>query len=92
MTLADVASDLSAATGRKITYVDIPHEAFMAEIEKSGAPTDVIWMLDYLFSTVLDGRNASLTDGVAKALGRPPKDFATYAREVATTGVWRTAA
>ncbi|MEL6323727.1 MAG: NAD(P)H-binding protein [Pseudomonadota bacterium] len=92
MTLSDVAADLSAATGRQITYVDVPHEGFMAEIEASGAPKEVAWMLDYLFSTVLDGRNASLTHGVARALGRPPKDFADYARDVARTGVWERAA
>ncbi|WP_430404050.1 NAD(P)H-binding protein [Hyphomonas sp.] len=92
MTLADVAADLSDATGRKITYVNVPHDGFMAEIEASGAPTEVAWMLDYLFATVLDGRNASLTDGVARALGRPPKDFAAYARDVARTGVWERAA
>ncbi|MEL7481202.1 MAG: NAD(P)H-binding protein [Pseudomonadota bacterium] len=92
MTLSDVAADLSAATGREITYVDVPHEGFMAEIEASGAPKEVAWMLDYLFSTVLDGRNASLTHGVARALGRPPKDFADYARDVARTGVWERAA
>ncbi|MEO0981739.1 MAG: NAD(P)H-binding protein [Pseudomonadota bacterium] len=92
MTLADVAADLSAATGREVAYVDVPHEAFMAEIETSGAPKDVAWMLDYLFSTVLDGRNAHLTDGVARALGRPPKDFADYARDIAATGVWSRAA
>ncbi|MCI4643624.1 MAG: NAD(P)H-binding protein [Hyphomonadaceae bacterium] len=92
MTLADVAADLSAATGREIVYVDLPHDAFMAEIKKSDAPEDVVWMLDYLFSTVLDGRNAHLTDGVALALGRPPKDFSAYARDVARTGVWTKAA
>lgn len=92
MTIADVAADLSTAIGRPIAYIDVPHEAFMAEIEKSGAPKDVAWMLDYLFSTVLDGRNANLADGIARALGRPPKDFAAYAREVARTGVWERAA
>jgi hypothetical protein len=38
--------------------------------------------------TVLDGRNAHLTDGVQRALGREPRDFADYARETAATGVW----
>jgi hypothetical protein len=46
-------------------------------------------MLDYLFATVLDGRNAYMTDGVERALGRPPKDFSEYARELAATDVWR---
>jgi hypothetical protein len=35
---------------------------------------------------VLDGRNASLADGVQRALGRPPRDFAAYARDAARTG------
>ncbi|MEL6569433.1 MAG: NAD(P)H-binding protein [Pseudomonadota bacterium] len=92
MTMSDIAADLSKATGRAISYIDVPHDAFVDEIKKSGAPSDVAWMLDYLFSTVLDGRNAHLTDGVQRALGRPPRDFADYARKVARTGVWEAAA
>ena len=92
MSIADVAADLSLAIGREIVYVNVPHDGFVAEVENSGAPKEVVWMLDYLFATVLDGRNAHLTDGVQRALGRPPKDFADYARDVATTGVWKVAA
>lgn len=92
MTMTEIATDLSIATGRKITFIDVPHDAFIDELVRSGAPKDVVWMLDYLFSTVLDGRNSSLTDGVERALGRKPKDFAQYAREVAATGAWRKAA
>jgi uncharacterized protein YbjT (DUF2867 family) len=88
MTLTDVAADLSRATGREIAFVDVPHAAFVDEIKQSGAPKDVAWMLDYLFATVLDGRNAHLTDGVQRALGRSPKDFADYARDAAAAGVW----
>jgi uncharacterized protein YbjT (DUF2867 family) len=91
MTLADIAADLSRATGREITFVDVPHGGFVEEIQRSGAPKDVVWMLDYLFATVLDGRNAHLTDGVQRALGRAPRDFADYARQAASTGVWGTA-
>lgn len=92
LTLADVAAEISSATGRAISYVPVPHDAFVEEVAKSGAPRDVVWMLDYLFATVLDGRNAYLTDGVERALGRPPKDFADYAREVAASDVWRAVA
>ncbi|MCG8468825.1 MAG: NAD(P)H-binding protein [Gemmatimonadetes bacterium] len=88
MTFADVASELTKATGRTIEFIQVPHDAFIDGVRETGAPQDVIWMLDYLFATVLDGRNAHLTDGVQRALGRPPKDFADYARDVAATGVW----
>lgn len=92
MTIAEVATELSQATGRDIRYVPVPHGAFLTGLAESGAPKEAVWMLDYLFSTVLDGRNAHLTDGVQRALGRPPKDFADYARELAATGVWRAVA
>jgi hypothetical protein len=37
---------------------------------------------------VLDGRNAHVTDGVRRALGREPRDFADYAHDTAARGVW----
>jgi len=88
MTFADIAEDLTNATGRDISFVTVPHDTFIEEVKRSGAPHDVVWMLDYLFATVLDGRNAHLTDGVQRALGREPSDFRTYARDVAATGAW----
>lgn len=92
LTLAEVAEELSQATGRTIHYRPVTHEAFVQGVADSGAPRDVLWMLDYLFATVLDGRNAYLTDGVQRALGREPKDFADYAREIAATETWKAAA
>lgn len=92
MTFSDVAGDLTRATGRAIEYVRVPHAAFLSSVGEAGAPEDVVWMLDYLFATVLDGRNAYVTDGIERALGRPPKDFTDYAREMAATDVWRVVA
>ncbi|MBK1631288.1 NmrA family transcriptional regulator [Thiohalocapsa halophila] len=92
LTLAEVAAELSQATGRTIQYRPVTHDAFVQGVADAGAPQDVLWMLDYLFATVLDGRNAYLTDGVQRALGREPKDFADYAREIAATEIWKAAA
>lgn len=87
----DVAAELSRATGREIAFSPVPHDAFVEGVRRSGAPEDVVWMLDYLFSTVLDGRNAHLTDGVERALGRKPKDFSAFAAETAASGLWAAA-
>ena len=92
LTFAEVAKEISAAAGRKIQYIQIPREAFAAGIAESGAPEDIAWLLDYLFSTVLDGRNAYVCDGVQRALGREPTDFTEYARRIAASGVWKVAA
>ncbi|OAO03524.1 NAD(P)H-binding protein [Parasphingorhabdus sp.] len=91
MTFADIAKALSQATGREINYTNVPHDDFIEGIRQSGAPQDVVWMLDYLFATVLDGRNAHVAYGVVKAIGRPAKDFADYARDAAASGCWEAA-
>ena len=84
----DIAEALSEAIGQPVRYTEVPHEAFVQGMEAAGAPKDVVWLMDYLFSTVLDGRNAHVSDGVERALGRPPKDFRDFAREVAATKLW----
>jgi len=88
LTFAEAVDEISQAIGRAIQYVQIPHEAFAAGIAEAGLPKDIAWLLNYLFATVLDGRNASLGDGVQKALGREPHDFADFCRVAAASGVW----
>ncbi len=88
ITFQQFASELSDVFGREIAYMDVPHDAFIAEVKGSGAPKEVSWMLDYLFSTVLDGRNAQVVDGVEEALGRPPRDLSDWARNAAAAGAW----
>ncbi len=88
LTFAEAVDEIARATGRTIRYVQIPPEAFAAGVAEMGLPEDIAWLLDYLFATVLDGRNASVCDGVRRALGREPGDFAEYARRTAAAGVW----
>jgi uncharacterized protein YbjT (DUF2867 family) len=92
MTFADAVGEIAEATGRDVRYVTIPGEVFQAGLAEAGLPTAQIDLLDYLFTTVLDGRNASVTDGVERALGRPARDFRDYAREAAARGAWDPAA
>jgi uncharacterized protein YbjT (DUF2867 family) len=88
MTFADAASEISRATGRDVRFERIPRDAFNRAVRESGAPEEYAWLLNYLFETVLDGRNASLCDGVQRALGRQPRDFAEFARQIADSHVW----
>jgi hypothetical protein len=60
---------------------------YVAMLTEYGMTQDFIWLLNHLFTEVL-GSKAQLADGVQRALGREPKDFAQYARETAATGVW----
>jgi uncharacterized protein YbjT (DUF2867 family) len=88
LTFAEAVAEIAAAAGREIRYVPLPREAFTAALTEQQVPPDFIELLDYLFSEVLDGRNAHLNDGVQRALGRAPRDFAAYARATAATGAW----
>lgn len=88
LTFAEAVAEIVTATGRHIAFVPISRIEFVAGLTEAGVPTDVVSLLDHLFSTVLDGRNANPTDGVRRAIGRAPKDFADYAREVAASGIW----
>jgi uncharacterized protein YbjT (DUF2867 family) len=88
LTFAEAAAEIAEATGREVRYVPVSLEEHAAEAAEHGVPDEVVELLTYLFAEVVDGRNASTTDGVQRALGREPRDFADYAREAATTGVW----
>ena len=57
--------------------------------EQAQLPADFVALIKYLFTEVLDGRNAYVTDGVQRALGRAPRDFADYARRAAANGAWK---
>lgn len=91
LTFADVARQISEAAGREVRFVQVSKEAFAEAVAASGAPDEIQWLLSYLFETVLDGRNARLGDGVQRALGREPTDFADYARRTAVLGIWNPA-
>lgn len=91
LTFAEAVAEVAEASGRDFTFRQITPEDYASALEAAEVPADFIWLLNYLFTTVLDGRNAHVTDGVFKALGRHPKDFSDYARAAAASGVWDSA-
>jgi uncharacterized protein YbjT (DUF2867 family) len=88
LTFAEVATEIAEATGQDIRFVPVSPEEHAAEAAEQGVPGEVIEAINYVFSTVLVDRNAHPADGVQRALGREPRDFSEFAREVAATGVW----
>ncbi|MFI6431795.1 NmrA family transcriptional regulator [Rhodococcus oryzae] len=88
ITFAEAVGTIATAAGRKIDYVQVPAEDFAEGLAAEQVPADVVELLMYLFTTVLDGRNAEPGDGVGRALGRAPRDFAEYASAAAATGIW----
>lgn len=89
LSFAEAVGEIARASGREIAFAQIPMQAFAAGAAQQGMPADIVEFLGYLFAEVLDGRNAHLGDGVQRALGREPRDFAEYARRAAAAGVWK---
>jgi uncharacterized protein YbjT (DUF2867 family) len=92
LTMEEAVGEISRATGREIRFVPVSLEEYEAVLAEADVSPEFLSFLTYLFGEVLDGRNASLTDGVWRAVGREPKDFADYARDAAATGIWSKAA
>ncbi|WP_248740587.1 NAD(P)H-binding protein [Pseudomonas sp. MWU12-2029] len=88
LTFYEALEEISSATGRDIQFTQVSAQAYLKELEHRQLPTPYVNLLLYLFTTVLDGRNAAVADGVKQALGRPANDFSAYARRTASTGIW----
>ena len=88
LTFGQVAETVADLTGREVRYVPVDRSEYVTAARADGVPEEVVSLLDYLFHVVLDGRNASLTDGVHRALGREPRTFLGFAREAARAGLW----
>jgi uncharacterized protein YbjT (DUF2867 family) len=91
LSFADAADILGAAMGREVHYQPITLEDFHASMKQIGG--DIIAdVFTEICREVLDGRNASLGDGVQRALGRQPREFADFCGAAAAAGAWTRAA
>ncbi len=90
LTFGEAVGEIANITGREIRFETIPMEAYTAALKEYQLPENLIWLITYLFTEVLDGRNAMLADGVQQALGRQPTDFSEYVKKAALAGAWDT--
>nr|WP_188279161.1 NmrA family transcriptional regulator [Streptomyces sp. CBMA370] len=78
---AEVAAEISRASGRPVGYEAVSEEAYAELLVGFGLPVAEAEWLAGLFATLLDGHNASVTDGVKRVLGREPRSFAEFAAD-----------
>lgn len=86
VTFAEAVAEIAAVTERHIAFIEVAPEDYRAELTRLDLPTEYVDLIMYLFTTVLDGRNIPLGDGIQRALGRDPSSFSDYVRR--TAGVW----
>ncbi|MFE6281592.1 NmrA family NAD(P)-binding protein [Streptomyces sp. NPDC057877] len=89
LTFGEAVAEVARATGRELTYRSLPARDYGERLTGFGVPDEEAAFLTGVFGTLLDGRNARLSDGVRRVLGREPRDFAVFAAEAAGAGAWK---
>ena len=84
----DAVREIGRVSGRSVRYTPVSGTEYAAILAPHLPAADVSFMVE-LFTQLLDGHNALLTDGVERALGRKPRAFREYARGAAAS--WRLA-
>ena len=88
ISFGEAAGLIGEATGRTIRHADVDPEVFVQRQVPNGVPPDVARLLTGLFVDIRAGSGAALSDGVTRALGRPPRTFEAYVAETAAAGRW----
>ena len=88
---AEAVELIAEADHRPVHFVPVSLDEFASALRQAAVPEPDAALLRYLFSEVLDGRNAQPMVGVQRALGRTPRDFRDFAQRTAARGVWKRA-
>ncbi|GAA2761099.1 NAD(P)H-binding protein [Streptomyces paradoxus] len=89
LTFGEAVAEIAGATGRPLTYRAVSTRDYGEALAGFGVPPEEVAGMTEIFGTLLDGRNAHLSDGVREVLGRAPRDFGDFVREEAAAGTWK---
>jgi len=81
-------SEIAKITKRDIIFQAVELDEYVKMLREYQVPEDEIWLVNYLFTEVLDGRNSSTTNDIEKVLGRKAIDFSEYVLKTSQTGIW----
>ena len=81
ITYAQVAAELSAATDRRVEFIDVPDEGAKQGLIEAGLPDLVAEQVVEVFSMLRQGAGEQVTGTVESLTGCPPRDFASFAHD-----------
>lgn len=90
LTWAEAVAHVARASGRDLSYRTITPGEFEATLISEGYPAEDAGFVATLVAEILDGKNASTSDGLQRALGRRPASFADFASAARAQGAWGT--
>ncbi|MEW2579893.1 NAD(P)H-binding protein [Streptomyces syringium] len=87
--LETAVAEIAEATGRPIRYVPVTVDRFTAELRQEGLSAEDAELWAAALNPIRGGLEAKVSDGVRRALGRDPRDFAEFVKDAADAGAWR---
>lgn len=90
LSFGDAVGLIAEATGRTITFTDVPVDAFVERAVARGMSPEAAAHAAGLFTVVRHDTDQSSrpADGVRRVLGRDTGDFGSYVRKAAAAGAW----
>lgn len=86
--IAGVLDEIANATGVRAAYVPVEESAFRAGLVAQGLPEEEAADWTDAMKPIRTSQEAAVTDGVRRALGRPPRDIADFVRDASAAGAW----
>ncbi|MEO3415360.1 NAD(P)H-binding protein [Roseovarius sp. CAU 1744] len=89
LTWDEAVARIAAVTGRDVSYRTATPQEFENTLVAAGFAKSDAETVATLVAEILDGKNASTSDGLQRALGRQPRSFAQFAGDAHAQGCWQ---
>ncbi len=90
LSFKEAVSKIAGPLGRNIKLTEVEIEDYVAMLRDYQVPEDYVWLIRYLFSELLDGRNESIKNDIEGVLKRKSSSFGEYVQRTIPTGIWAT--
>ncbi|MGW6285211.1 NAD(P)H-binding protein [Streptomyces sp. NPDC055107] len=84
----EVLDEIAKETGKRAAYVRVDTDAFRAGLVAQGFDDVEAGLWTDALRPITTSAEAPVLDGVRRALGREPRDFAAFVRDAAARGAW----
>lgn len=89
MTFDEAVAEIAQGIGRDIRYVPVEPEQYVSELVGQGWPPAGAADFAEIVGAIRRGLDTHLSDGVQRALGREPRDFADFVKTAVSDGAWQ---
>lgn len=89
LSFEEAIEKLSAALHSEIKLFQIPIKEYKDILRTNQVPDDIISLISYLFTEVLDGRNESIVHDIELVLNRKPGSFDDFIQNAIREGCWK---